>query len=151
MERLADYSYSTLIGAAFDVIPSTIKKMLYYTHFLTGTNPIKAGLHNYINCDDGRFYCNTGHFVTPESQFILPLALRHPTIVLPTLIPVYHVVHELGHALDYILGGLHIARPVSDYAKTNREEAFAEAFTSWLFWGYGEQPDTSTLTLFESL
>jgi hypothetical protein len=42
------------------------------------------------------------------------------------------VVHELGHALDEVLGHEWSAKPVSDYARVDEYEAFAEAFTAWV-------------------
>lgn len=42
------------------------------------------------------------------------------------------VVHELGHALDDVLGEKWAAKPVSNYGRVDRFEAFAEAFTAWV-------------------
>jgi hypothetical protein len=42
------------------------------------------------------------------------------------------VVHELGHALDDVLGYEWSAKPVSDYGRVDPFEAFAEAFTAWV-------------------
>lgn len=150
MERITDYRYSELIGAAFDVIPPRIVARIRYTHFFTGADPIYAGLFNYGNTGDGRSYRNTVHVAYPYHQR-LGADLRHTTVVLPSLQSLDVVVHELGHVLDECLGFSHIASPVTEYAKVDRGEALAEAFTSWLFWGYGDEPDESTRYLFESL
>ena len=149
MERISK-GYSGLIGAAFDVIPDKIGDRLRYVHFLTGVDPIYAGLFNYEDTGDGRSYRDTCCVAYPYHQ-LLSKHLQHTTVVLPSLWPVWVVVHELGHVLDECLGFSHMAEPVSEYAKVNRMEAFAEAFTSWLFWGYGKEPDEGTKYLFESL
>ena len=150
MERMVDYRYSELIGAAFGVIPDKVGGRLRYVHFLTGIDPIYAGLFNDEDIGDGRSYRDTACVAYPYHQRI-DKSLRHTTIILPNLIPLAYVIHELGHVLDESLGFIHIAEPVTEYAKTDRGEAFAEAFTSWLFWGYGDEPDESTKYLFESL
>ena len=46
--------------------------------------------------------------------------------------PLWVIIHELGHVLDEVLGLDHTAQPVTEYATTNRGEAFAEAFTAWI-------------------
>jgi hypothetical protein len=79
-----------------------------------------------------------------------PADRRRTTIVLPTPHYPISIVHELGHVLDEALNFDHEATPVTAYAKTDRYEAFAEAFTSWLYWGYGDEPDPATRYLFES-
>jgi hypothetical protein len=63
---------------------------------------------------------------------MVPKGERHITVVLPGLKPVRVIIHELGHVLDWFLGLRHSVRPITDYAETNREEAFAEAFTAWV-------------------
>ena len=64
------------------------------------------------------------------------------------------IVHELGHALDHHTHfDLANPEPVSDYANTNRSEAFAEAFVAWC-WGNSpahKRPDDQTLAFFRSL
>jgi len=149
MERIAK-GYSELIGAAFDVIPDKIGDRIRYVRFLTGVDPIYAGLFDDELTDDGRSYRNTACVAYPYHQRI-DKSLRHTTVVLPSLIPLAYVVHELGHVLDESLGFSHIAEPVTEYAKVDRMEAFAEAFTSWLFWGYGKEVDKSTEYLFECI
>ncbi len=151
MERLTDYRYSELVGSAFDALPVGIYRMIQNTHFLTGSDPVSAGLHNYEEANMLRSYRETAHYADPIHQFILPVSLRHPTIVLPTIIQLCGVVHELAHALDYHLGRFYTASPVTSYAKLNRDEAFAEAFTAWLFWGYGEEPVAADKAFFSSL
>jgi len=150
MYRITGFGYSELISYAFSVIPSRIVDRIRYTHFLTGVDPIYVGLFDEEKTKDGRSYRNTACVAYPYHQKI-DKSLRHTTIILPNLIPLAHVIHELGHVLDESLGFIHIAEPVTEYAKTDRMEAFAEAFTSWLFWGYGQEIDETTKYLFESI
>jgi hypothetical protein len=65
------------------------------------------------------------------------------------------IAHELGHVLHEQVGlDFMVLVPVTDYAQTDRLEAFAEAFTAWLGW-YGPEVahkvDEKTLALFTSL
>ncbi len=150
MDRNTCSGYSELVGYAFSIIPRGIVDKISYTHFLTGIDPIYAGLHSYIDIGGNRSYRNTAHVVYPYHQRISK-ELQHTTVVLPQLESLDVVVHELGHVLDESLGFTHIAEPCTEYAKSNREEAFAEAFTSWLFWNYGKEVDEKTRYLFESI
>ncbi len=158
MERLVDYKYSELIGAAFDILPVGIFERLKYTHFFTGTDPIFAGLiipdienlkawgydiETAINAYRNGACCSYAH-----NQHICK---RQTTVILPKLRGIEYPIHELGHVLDEQMGWSHKAKPVTDYAKTNDMEAFAEAFASWLIPGYGNRIDEKTLRLFESL
>ena len=150
MDRNTCFGYSELISYAFSILPKGIVHRIDYTHFLTGVDPIYVGLFDDGKTKDGRSYHNTACVAYPYHQKI-DKSLRHTTIILPNLIPLAHVIHELGHVLDESLGFIHIAEPVTEYAKTNRMEAFAEAFTYWLFWNYGKDIDEATRYLFESL
>jgi len=144
MERIVNAEFAELI--------------ISYVHFLTGTDPIYAGLHDYIELDEvdgleieeGESYRNIPHVVYPCHQFVLPKSLRHTTVVLPKIIYPWMVVHELGHVLDEALDYSHLALPITDYAKVNNAEAFAEALVGWLFEDSGE-PDEETRCLFEYL
>jgi len=42
------------------------------------------------------------------------------------------IIHELGHALHDQLDHQPEVQPVTQYARTNSHEAFAEAFTAWV-------------------
>ena len=150
MYRVTGLGYSELISYAFGIIPKGIVDKIRYTHFLCGVDPVYVGLHSYVDTKDNRSYCNTAHVAYPYHQS-LPKYLQHTTVVLPNLVSLDVIVHELGHVLDESLGFRHTAEPVTEYAKVDRGEAFAEAFTSWLFWGYGKDIDKSTEYLFESI
>ena len=133
MERITKAIYAEAIGKAFDLLPPAIEARLRYVHFLTGTNPIYAGLHNYKEIGDGRSYYNTAHVSFPCHAID---KWERTTIVLPLLgdANLRTIIHELGHCLDEVLGFRHIALPVNDYAETNIMEAFAEAFVAQYFW-----------------
>ena len=160
MERIVNAEYAELIGYAIDILPSRIWDRIKYVHFFTGTDPIYAGLHDYINIGDdylagGEFsseesYRNLCHVVYPSHQLVLPKMLRQTTVVLPYLAPPVAVIHELGHVLDETLDFSHLALPITEYAKISEAEAFAEALVGWLFEDSGE-PDEETRCLFESL
>jgi len=155
MQRITEMVYATAIGKAFDLLPSTIEARLRHVHFFTGTDPVYAGLHNYEDIGDGRSFRDTAHVLFAGHGIDKQ---KRTTVVLPVLDDAkpYVVVHELGHCLDEVLGFEHIAFPVNDYARTNRQEAFAEAFAAEYFW-LGEkeedifQSDKATQYLFEEL
>ena len=165
MERIVSYQYTELIQAGFDLIPQAIADRLRYVHFFTGTDPIWAGLFNWEDTDDNRSFRDTWCSCKPSSLDKLPKYLQTPTIIMPTpqmegypyrLLPAL-VVHELGHQLDDILGNQLLVTPVTYYAMRDREEAFAEAFTCWLFPRYGQyydiidRIDDKTMALFTQL
>lgn len=153
VHRITSYVYTAAIEAAYSLIPPVVTRLLT-TDFLTGSDPIFAGLHNYKTSPYGRSYRDHAHVVYPFHQWGLHKRNRTTTIVLP--IPksanVKTIIHELGHVLDERLGFRHDAVPVSSYAETDRNEAFAESFTSWIIRGYSNEPvDKATLALFEHL
>ena len=135
-------------------MPAGIRDRVGYADFFCGASPVFAGLHNYVDADDGRPYSQTAHALFIMHQWLLPRTLRVPTVVLPNLVEPETVVHELGHILHEALAFEPAATPVTEYAKTNRWEAFAEAFTAWLGW-YGPDVrgavDERTATLFAAL
>ncbi|OPZ79723.1 MAG: hypothetical protein BWY79_00273 [Actinobacteria bacterium ADurb.Bin444] len=138
MNRLTDYRFSSLIQAGLRLIPSVVADQLRHVHFFTGTDPIYAGLFTDEDTGDGRSYRDTWCHCSPHHLARLPKALRQTTIVMPSIQRGYPeevlpalVVHELGHALDDVLGWRHTPAPLTRYAKTNRCEAFADAFTLW--------------------
>jgi len=155
LERLISYRYSGAISYAFNLLPIAIAEKLNYIHFLTGTDPVYAGLHNYEDIEDGRSYRNTAHVSYPWNA---RNKKERTTIVLPLLIDAdpYVITHELGHCFDEVLGFQHRALPINEYAKTDRREAFAEAFAAQYFWLGKEaediaQSDKATQYLFEQL
>jgi hypothetical protein len=150
MDRVRRGGYSAAIGAAYELIPTSLHGRLQ-PHFLTGSDPVFAGLHGYRDISDGRSYRNTAHCCYPYHQLGISKALRRTTIVMPKVVGPITIVHELGHVLDESLRFEVLAEPVTAYAAGNRYEAFAEAFTSWLVPGYADAPDRSILALLEGL
>jgi len=103
--------------------------------FLCGTDPVYAGLHRFEDMTFGRSYRSSAHCSHRHQS-----SDARTTIVLPTPQHWTVVVHELGHALDERQGWRWTLPPVSEYAKVDRQEAFAEAFLTWVL-GDG-QPDS---------
>ena len=120
--------------------------------FIIGVDPLFAGItpHYAEGANDLR---TTAHCLYDIHQLHRPLADRGPKVVLPSN-PNYHweswngpavVIHELGHVLQSRTEWDHKAEPVSEYAKTNHWEAFAEAFEAWI---WGKRVDDATTALF---
>lgn len=160
MDRLVDRRYAEVITAAVETIPPLIMDRLRHVHFFTGTNPTWAGLHPFVGDEDGddRPYDEVAHCVYPEHQMGLSKSLRRTTIVLPhhRYRGVWTIYHELGHALDEVLGFRYAPKPVTDYAARNDYEAFAGAFEAWFSRGYADYDalmanDPATVALFERL
>jgi hypothetical protein len=132
VERIQGPNAGELLTMALDWLPGSIATRLGLVHFFVG-DPVFAGLHELEVADDGGSYRTVAQYVSESCQRHRPRSARRPTIVLP-----YGpgetttVVHELGHALDDLLGYEWTAKPVSDYARVDGYEAFAEAFTAWV-------------------
>lgn len=141
------------IGHALHIVEG-FRDAIGPVEWFVGADPVFAGLHNNTDISDGRSYRDTGHVCYPCHLENAPADRRCTTVVMPTLMPVVHIVHELGHVLDWRMGFTHTADPVTEYAESNREEAFAEAFTA-RFYRYGDQDaaatDLATIALFDSL
>lgn len=159
MERIVNQRYAELIAYAISAVPDEIMEIIKPVHFFTGTDPCFAGLELESDFDisDGCSWKNTMHYIPIECQLHLPKSLRCPTIVMPIFDDFPgDIVHELGHALDDKTMWYEYQTsivPVTEYAKTCFEEAFAEAFGAWLFSDYGNdrEIDEETLALFERL
>lgn len=156
MERIINQRYAELIGEVYSGIPTNIVNMINHVHFFCGTDPVFAGIENDTPINNGSSPRVCCHYLPPCHQ-LLPKHRRHPTIVLvddPIYLDVADIVHELGHVLDSVTGFYTYQGSileVTEYAKTDFCEAVAEAFTSWLIWDYGKEPDPETLALFERL
>jgi hypothetical protein len=151
VNRLTSAAYGEAIGAGMAIVPDAIMNRLRHVHFLTGIDPGWAGLHSFAETLADFSYAELAHCACAHQT-----TDRTTTIVLPVVEMAKPdiVVHELGHALHEALGWEHDAKPVTEYATTDRFEAFAESFRAWLFW-YGDQDaldrDQATLDLFERL
>jgi hypothetical protein len=147
MQRIVSAQYSELIGYALDVLPPAIRWRLRHVEFLTGLDPRWVGLHN--EADEDWDWSTVAHCAYPHHT-----SDQSTTIVLPVIRQPWVVVHELGHALHATIGWEHEAVPVTDYAWTDRHEAFADAFVASLFW-FGVRDifmrDEPTRALFQAL
>lgn len=161
MERVISYQYTELIESGFALIPQAIADKLRHIHFLTGTDPIYAGLTDWVEGKGGRSLRDMWGVYYPRHQIVED---RRTTIVMPDLMPEYPrelrpvmVAHELGHCLHEVVGLRYLARPVTEYAQVDMWEAFAEAFTLWLFPEYGryysiiDRVDDEMMALFSRL
>jgi predicted Zn-dependent protease len=154
-----DYLGSELIAIrnwVLCTLPGGIRDRLENTDFFVG-DPIYAGLHGSIESFDGRSYRSTGHFLGIVHQDRLPTSRRRPTVVLPTFedLNYWTVRHELGHALHEALLYDWDADPITEYAKNDRYEAFAEAFCAYDWPAYADRSltefDPATHAYFEKL
>ncbi len=164
MRRITQRFDTEPLAAAFEFLPRGLADRLEGVHFFAGTDPLFAGLHMTASTDDGRSYRDTAHVLYP-ARLKRPAADRFTTVAIPAWTgPAWWwpamVVHELGHVLDWQLSFTHHAEPVTSYARTNRQEAFAEAFAAWVLpfgHGYGDakdrlyDTDRRTVALFDGL
>ena len=155
MDRAKPGGYAGVIDYIRNCIPKRINDQIR-TDWFCGTDPVFAGLHDSLDTFDGRSYRDTAHTCYPY-HIAGPRDRKRMTIVLPTVPDWYTVLHELGHVLDHRLEFSHTAAPVTEYAGANRQEAFAEAFSTWIIgpsrheacnW---ESLDSVTVTLFGGL
>ena len=137
MQRVRNQRAAEAIGRAYSYLPGRLAERLGGVGFVTGVDPIFSGLHGAAPAvtHDGRDYRRTGHCTYVHNQLHLSAARRQTTVVLPEP-DGWHpfvVVHELGHALHEIVGFGHRAAPTTAYSRTTPWEAFAEAFTLWVW------------------
>ncbi len=150
MERICASFNNEAVQFAHASIPESILNHLHFD-YLIGCDPIWSGLFKYEETKDGRSYHTLTCVAYPYHQS-LPKDKQKTTIVLPKRIGPVSIIHEIGHVLDEFLGFEHEALPVTSYAKTNKSEAFAEAFAGWLIKGYSRlRVDPKTIALFEAL
>jgi len=137
LERITSYQFTELIESGFALIPEEISKRLKHVHFFTGTDPVYAGLFDDKSTKDGRSYRDTWCCSYPWNQTVedkrttivmTDLLLDYPKALRPAI-----VVHELAHCLHEVLDFEPLAKPVTKYAQTDEFEAFADAFTLWVF------------------
>jgi hypothetical protein len=157
VNRITDQRQAEAIAEAYRILPIRIANRLEFVHIYTGPDPLWAGLHSFEKTFDGRSYRDTACCVFPSHSsdgnltIALPLVDGDPTRWEPRT-----VIHELGHALHFLLGFRHLAAPVTAYARSDRWEAFAEAFATSIVPGYGGDldvlgADVATRQLFEEL
>ena len=97
------------------------------TDFLCGVDPLYAGLHSFEEAMGSRSYRSIAH-----TAFRIHASDKQTTVVLPHVEHWSVVVHELGHVLDERQGYRWLLPAVSDHAKLDRWEAFAEAFQTFV-------------------
>jgi hypothetical protein len=136
-DRLPDGRWREPVGRALDLL-APWRHLLADVTFIGGIDPVFAGVHAHAVMLDGRSYATTAHACYPH-HIIGPATRRVPTIVLPIPPTSTVVVHELGHVLDWRLGGTLTPAPVTRYAATDRAEAAAEYVTAHVLLGYGDE------------
>lgn len=143
--------YGEVLGAA-RALYGPLLRYVDHADFFCGTDPVWAGLHSFVDVDDGRSYRDTAHSLSPH-HIDGPASRRVPTVVIPVLrlATLAVVVHELGHVLHSVLDEEPEVEAVSSYGETNHYEAFAEAVTSYLLPGYAQRPCEKFLALMEDL
>jgi hypothetical protein len=132
VERIQGHDAGEQLSMALSWLPQPLASRLGFVHFFIG-DPVFAGLHRVKLAPEGGSYRTVPQYVSESWQRHRPRSARRATIVLP-----YGpgstetVVHELGHALDDVLGYKWWAKPINEYARVDGCEAFAEAFTAWV-------------------
>jgi hypothetical protein len=131
VERIRGHDAGELLSMALDWLPASVATRLGFVHFFIG-DPVFAGLHEFEVADDG---VPTGPLprrvgVLPEPPTEVGAARDHRVAVWARsngngcpragACPRRSLEHEWS------------AKPVSDYARADRFEAFAEAFTAWV-------------------
>lgn len=148
MKRVTDYRKAEPVAAALRLLTGTLHDLASRCDVFTA-DPLLAGLHRYETASYSRSFRNTAHVAYPWNQE-LPSGDQVVTVVLPEVVDLHSAVHELGHVVDYWTGFSHKAEPVSWYAKTDRYEAFAEAFAYRALRG-PDHVDAATAAFFEAL
>jgi hypothetical protein len=136
VNRVTSRVQSEAIGVARDLMGPQIWNRVKHTAVFMG-DPIAAGLHSWERLDLGEFgtgsYRQCAHVCYP-AHIERPAADRRTTIVLPKLVEPDTVIHEFGHALHETLDfETTVLVEVTAYAAYSTHEAFAEAFTAWVY------------------
>jgi hypothetical protein len=156
--RIRTWRDAEPIAVALGRLPPRIRERVAHAQWFAGADPVFAGITTYAATTDGRSYRETAHVCYPFHLSHRHRAERVSTVVLPRPQEPWVVVHELGHVLHEALAfDTHDPVPVSAYARTDRWEAFAEAFTAWVCpevypWAEGIlAEDQRIVALFEEL
>ncbi len=156
MVKVYTTQYNEAVAKAFEFMRGISPEYLR-CDWLIGRDPLSTGYGNYGEATgDGRSYKRVPHVLYPvhrTDKRDVP-----PMIALPHTTSSWYnspetIVHEMGHVVDFWLGFKHMASPVTAYARTNRREAFAEAFSAWICpQHYGDtRPDERSIRLFTEL
>jgi len=146
MRRLTSQPECTTVGIALGLLPEGWRHLVEDVDVAIGIDPAFVGLHDYdlttFDFDDEPWdahYKDLPHIVGEEHQWMLPISARCLTVVLPLGVGVKGVVHELGHVLCRLVPWSWTPAGCTPYGRTDREEAFAEAVSSWCVPAY--EPD----------
>lgn len=145
MNRLVSAEYAEAIGDALVTLPPGMRDRLRGVDFLTGTDPVFAGLHDFEGESGGawlgRSPRETWHYCPAEGA-----SDGRSTVVMPTMRQQWShefdwyrrgsLLHEMGHALHDSVPDV-VAVAIGGYARINEREAFAESFMAWLTWDRG--------------
>lgn len=131
MKRLTTQAQAEEIAEAVERFPHRLLELARADIF-TG-DPVFCGIHSWEEVGDGRSYRNTAHV-----EYAGNARDKRTTVILPVLENCVTIIHEMGHAIDYRIRELTGKwgprfQPVSEYARRNQREAFAEAFTAWFY------------------
>lgn len=135
MERYRYRSDLEHIHFVLSGLPGKVKEKLKGVDFIANYSPIFLGLHSVEISSDGRSLSSTSHHTGKHLQLHLPLSSRRSTIALldNDSENKLTILHELGHAIHEYFGYDYFdILPLTEYAETNRFEAFATAFQAWL-------------------
>lgn len=153
MQRLLSNKQLPEIKHAFKLIPNRILSKIDYVDFLCEVDPIFVGIHDYENANHSRLYKNITHCAYPFHQHILSKDQRKTTIILPIHESVWTIIHELGHVLHEVVDFSIKPIPITNYAKTNYCESFAESFCAYIHFSYTKNRlkdyDPKTLKFFQ--
>ena len=147
MKRLLNNEFKPIIQKGENYIPKSILKTIGDIHYFCGVCPVYAGLHNYQITSDGRSYSDTAHV-----SYSWMNTDKNTTVVLPDVYDTepWVIVHELAHVLHERLNFRGNPISLTNYAETDRFEAFAEFFTvlycpdvpDWYFRKFGSREKT---------
>lgn len=163
MNRIGRQSDAEAIAYALGLIPPKLRRWVEEADWVCRLRPGFIGLHDHAtHPESGRSYDSTAHVAYPHNQRCKPASARKTTIVLPGdwAFDPGVIIHESGHVIHERLRWEPWPEPVTEYAQTDRMEAFAEAFTAWICppdSGYDTfardllHRDPATVTLFEVL
>jgi hypothetical protein len=133
-ERITSQAQAEVIAQAIALLPGRLPERLGHVAFFTA-DPIAAGLHDSeTHGPTGLRYREVAHvcYGSMPWHFVRPACDRRTTIVLPLVGSPGVVLHELGHALHEVIGFEHTpAVEVTEYARLDSHESFAEAFVAW--------------------
>jgi hypothetical protein len=124
------------IQLGLEIVRSRVPSSLLATDWLSGGDPVWKGIHEFDDTGDGRSFRDTAHCIYPFHAASPGRDL--PMVIMPEPVDWWVVVHELGHVIDYHMGFTRTCEPCTEYARTDRMEAFAEAFTAYCSVGYAD-------------